>query len=123
MIGLDNPIHLALLLMILLLVFGAKRLPEMGRSLGAGLRGFKESVSGVTPPEPMSVVSAPEQVAGVAAPGQIGGLTPTGYPAALREPAIPEPVPAQVAPAHTSTPVAPEPRTGAAIQGGWASER
>ncbi len=44
--GLDNPIHLALLLMILLLVFGAKRLPEMGRSLGDGLRGFKEAVNG-----------------------------------------------------------------------------
>jgi sec-independent protein translocase protein TatA len=46
MVGLDNPIHLAFLLMILLLLFGAKRLPEMGRSLGAGLRGFKESISG-----------------------------------------------------------------------------
>ena len=44
--GLDNPIHLALLLVILLLVFGAKRLPEMGRSLGDGLRGFKDAVSG-----------------------------------------------------------------------------
>ena len=44
--GLDNPIHLAFLLIILLMVFGAKRLPEMGRSLGAGLRGFKESVTG-----------------------------------------------------------------------------
>lgn len=46
MIGLDNPLHIAILLAVLLLVFGAKRLPEMGRSLGAGLRGFKESVSG-----------------------------------------------------------------------------
>jgi sec-independent protein translocase protein TatA len=44
--GLDNPIHLALLLVILLLVFGAKRLPEMGKSLGHGLRGFKDAVSG-----------------------------------------------------------------------------
>jgi sec-independent protein translocase protein TatA len=44
--GLDNPLHIAFLLMVLLLVFGAKRLPEMGRSLGDGLRGFKESVSG-----------------------------------------------------------------------------
>lgn len=46
--GLDNPIHLALLLVILLMVFGAKRLPEMGRSLGSGLRGFKESINGET---------------------------------------------------------------------------
>ncbi len=44
--GLDNPIHLLLLLVILLLVFGAKRLPEMGRSLGHGLRGFKEAIGG-----------------------------------------------------------------------------
>lgn len=46
MVGLDNPIHLLFLLLIVLLVFGAKRLPEMGRSLGSGLRGFKESISG-----------------------------------------------------------------------------
>ncbi len=51
MVGLDNPIHLLFLLIILLLVFGAKRLPEMGRSLGAGLRGFKETISGETPAE------------------------------------------------------------------------
>jgi len=44
--GLDNPIHIAFLLILLLLVFGAKRLPEMGRSLGSGMRGFKESLSG-----------------------------------------------------------------------------
>ncbi|MEA2160920.1 MAG: hypothetical protein QOD66_3300 [Solirubrobacteraceae bacterium] len=61
--GLDNPIHLAFLLVILLLVFGAKRLPEMGRSLGHGLRGFKESVSGESNPgtelSSATAVSAP----------------------------------------------------------------
>ncbi len=46
MLGLDNPIHLLFLLVILLLVFGAKRLPEIGSSLGSGLRGFKESITG-----------------------------------------------------------------------------
>ena len=46
MLGLDNPVHLIFLLVLLLLVFGAKRLPEMGRSLGSGMRGFKESLSG-----------------------------------------------------------------------------
>jgi sec-independent protein translocase protein TatA len=46
MLGLDNPIHILFLLVIVLLVFGAKRLPEMGRSLGSGLRGFKESIAG-----------------------------------------------------------------------------
>ena len=44
--GLDNPIHIAFLLILLLLVFGAKRLPEMGRSLGSGMRGFRDSLSG-----------------------------------------------------------------------------
>ena len=44
--GFDNPLHLAFLALLLLLVFGAKRLPEMGRSLGAGMRGFKESITG-----------------------------------------------------------------------------
>ena len=53
MIGLDNPLHIALLLVVLLLLFGAKRLPELGRSLGSGLRGFKESISGETH-EPVS---------------------------------------------------------------------
>jgi sec-independent protein translocase protein TatA len=43
--GLDNPIHIAFLLIVLLLVFGAKRLPEMGRSLGSGMRGFRDALS------------------------------------------------------------------------------
>jgi sec-independent protein translocase protein TatA len=36
------------LLLLALLLFGAKRLPEIGRSLGSGMREFKDSVSGVT---------------------------------------------------------------------------
>jgi sec-independent protein translocase protein TatA len=38
--------ELLILLVVLLLVFGAKRLPEMGRSLGRGMREFKEAVTG-----------------------------------------------------------------------------
>jgi sec-independent protein translocase protein TatA len=45
-LGLSNPTHIALVVVVLLLVFGAKRLPEMGRSLGSGLREFKDSVTG-----------------------------------------------------------------------------
>ena len=67
MLGLENPLHLALLLLVLLLVFGAKRLPDLGRSLGSGLRGFKESVSGekvATPEEDLTPAGAiPEQSA------------------------------------------------------------
>jgi sec-independent protein translocase protein TatA len=61
MMGLDNPIHLAFLLVILLLVFGAKRLPEMGRSLGAGLRGFKESISGESGADALTAAPALEK--------------------------------------------------------------
>jgi sec-independent protein translocase protein TatA len=54
--GLDNPIHIAFLLVLMLVVFGAKRLPEMGRSLGAGMRGFKDAISGEEPPRLAAVV-------------------------------------------------------------------
>lgn len=59
--------ELLILLIVLLLVFGAKRLPEMGRSLGKGMREFKEGVSGVedsvktTPPSPAELPSAPSE--------------------------------------------------------------
>ena len=48
--GLDNPVHILLLLLVLLLVFGARRLPEIGKSLGEGMRGFKDSLSGTSSP-------------------------------------------------------------------------
>jgi sec-independent protein translocase protein TatA len=64
MMGLDNPIHIAFLLIVLLLVFGAKRLPEMGHSLGTGLRGFKDAIGGEsTTPAPLRAVeSDPDRV-------------------------------------------------------------
>ena len=46
MVGLLSPTHIALLLVVLLLIFGAKRLPELGRSLGSGMREFRHSLSG-----------------------------------------------------------------------------
>ena len=45
MTGLASPTHLIALLLIALLLFGAKRLPEIGRSLGNGMREFKDSVT------------------------------------------------------------------------------
>jgi sec-independent protein translocase protein TatA len=42
--GLENPLHIAVLVLIVLLVFGARRLPELGRSLGSGIREFKGSL-------------------------------------------------------------------------------
>jgi len=48
MVGLDSPWHWLILVAVLLLLFGSKRLPEMGRSLGKGMREFKDSVSGLS---------------------------------------------------------------------------
>ena len=45
-----GPTEIILLLLVALLLFGAKRLPEIGRSLGTGMREFKDSVSGTTKP-------------------------------------------------------------------------
>jgi sec-independent protein translocase protein TatA len=41
-----GPLELAIILIIALIVFGPKKLPELGRSLGRGIREFKGSVSG-----------------------------------------------------------------------------
>jgi sec-independent protein translocase protein TatA len=76
MVGLDNPLHLAILLVIILLIFGAKRLPEMGRSLGAGMRGFKESITGEANHEPATELPAGVE-GGAAGPVERGDARPT----------------------------------------------
>ena len=42
--GLLQPMHLLIILVIAIFVFGPKRLPELGKSLGEGIRAFKEGV-------------------------------------------------------------------------------
>ncbi len=89
--GLDNPIHIAFLVVILLLVFGAKRLPEIGRSLGSGMREFKDSVSPShteTPQQPALTPAAQQPQAPVAQPAP-----------AQAPPVAASPTPAQAAPA------------------------
>lgn len=63
--GLSNPIHVAFVLVLLLLVCGAKRLPEIGRSLGSGMRGFKDSLTGES--EQHSLTAPPQEPVPVAA--------------------------------------------------------
>jgi sec-independent protein translocase protein TatA len=48
--GLESPLHLLVVLVIAMLVLGPKKLPEMGRSLGAGIRQFKGSIEGKDQP-------------------------------------------------------------------------
>ncbi len=47
-----QPWHLIVLAVVCFLLFGAKRLPELGKGLGEGLKGFKEGIKGVTDPSP-----------------------------------------------------------------------
>ncbi len=51
--GLDNPLHIVIVVVVLLLVFGPKRLPELGRSLGSGIRAFKDGVTSAGEPDPL----------------------------------------------------------------------
>ena len=44
--------EIILLLLLALLLFGAKRLPEIGRSLGSGMKEFKDSVTGKSQDQP-----------------------------------------------------------------------
>ncbi len=41
-----GPMEIAIVLVIALIVFGPKKLPELGRGLGDGMRGFKDSITG-----------------------------------------------------------------------------
>jgi TatA/E family protein of Tat protein translocase len=52
--------ELLILLVVLLLIFGARRLPEMGRSLGKGMREFKDAVTGIE--EPPTTTPAPPEL-------------------------------------------------------------
>ena len=49
-----QPWHLIVLAVVAFLVFGAKRLPELGKGLGEGLKGFKEGIKGISDPPPPS---------------------------------------------------------------------
>ena len=65
--------ELLVLLVVVLLVFGPKRLPEMGRSLGRGMREFKDSVTGKDEPHAELPAPTPE----VTAPTEQKTTTPS----------------------------------------------
>jgi sec-independent protein translocase protein TatA len=91
--GLDNPLHIAFLVVILLLIFGAKRLPEIGRSLGSGMREFKQTVTGESSHEHTALPPAQQQP-----PAPVQTAQPTAPPVAQPAPpaaAPPPPAPAQ----------------------------
>lgn len=100
--GLDNPLHIAFLVVILLLVFGAKRLPEIGRSLGSGMREFKQSITGEGSPQQSALNGSPEQRALETAQQPVAAQPPA-QPVATPAPAAP-PAPEQTPPSERQQP-------------------
>ena len=47
--GLFQPTHLIIILIICVFIFGPKRLPELGKALGDGIRGFKDGMNPTNP--------------------------------------------------------------------------
>jgi sec-independent protein translocase protein TatA len=98
--GLDNPVHIIFIVLILLLIFGARRLPEIGRSLGTGMREFKQSITGEDHNH--------HQQAPTLAPGSLPGQAPVQTPPPqATAPAAPEPEPATVPAQPVAVPPAP----------------
>ena len=50
--GLFQPMHLLVLLIIAMFVFGPKRLPELGKAMGEGIRSFKNGIKDTGVPDP-----------------------------------------------------------------------
>jgi TatA/E family protein of Tat protein translocase len=66
-----TPTHLIFLGLLALLLFGGKRLPEMARGLGTGMREFKQSVTGVTGAQEM--ISGVQEVQQAMNPANLAG--------------------------------------------------
>ncbi len=67
----EFPIHWLIILVVVLILFGGRKIPELMRGLGEGVRGFKEGMSGnhqaqATPPPP----AAPAQAASTEKPAE-----------------------------------------------------
>jgi sec-independent protein translocase protein TatA len=84
-----GPLEIAIVLVIVLIVFGPKRLPELGKSLGEGIRGFRGSLSGDDDKDSTETKKAELQAA-------TQQPAPAQPPAATEQPAAEKPVEAEV---------------------------
>jgi sec-independent protein translocase protein TatA len=68
-----SPWHIAIVVVIGLLIFGPKKLPELGRGIGSGLRDFRKGLSGeVDPPAPVvEAASTPVVATTTSAPVEV----------------------------------------------------
>jgi sec-independent protein translocase protein TatA len=77
--GAFEPMHLLIVLVIVFLLFGAKRLPELGRSLGTGIREFKTGISEIhagSEDEPPAARSAESILTAMAPPAATADAAP-----------------------------------------------
>jgi sec-independent protein translocase protein TatA len=73
--------HILILLLVLVLVFGARRIPEIGSSLGQGIKEFKRSLKDATSDEPLPPPAPPR----VQQPPTSGPLSSSGDPKRLSD--------------------------------------
>jgi len=110
--GSVGPLELLLIFLAVLLLFGAKRIPEIARGLGKGIREFKDATSDIKreltiddSPPPSRGIEAPRPPA-VAPEPRYDSPAQQHYPPAPHPPASHPPAPHQPAPQHPTEPPA-----------------
>ena len=86
--------EIALIVLVILLVFGPKRLPQIGRSLGRGMREFKETVTDQTRELKAATIDMPKQIKdsfNPLAPTEVKEEAPAAPAPAVEAPAAPAP--------------------------------
>jgi sec-independent protein translocase protein TatA len=105
-----GPLEIIILLVIVLVIFGPKRLPELGKGLGKGMREFKDSITGKDDePKELGASNTTQTTGQATAPPE------QAAPAAQQEPAAPAtapsaPPPAAAEPSEPETAQTGEPR-------------
>jgi sec-independent protein translocase protein TatA len=84
--GLLSPTHIIILLAIIALVFGARKLPELGHGLGEGMRNFKRGITGEDASTPGA--PPPQQLASPPAPPTPPAAAETPAPAVTERPHV-----------------------------------
>ena len=99
--GIENPVHLLFIALVALIVLGPKRLPELARAVGKGVREFREAIAQETheaeppaanvPPAGQALLNAPAPEPSATAPSAATAPSPVTAPAAAQEPSGREP--------------------------------
>src|SRR4051812_27643556 len=100
--GLLQPTHIIFVIVIALLVFGPKRLPEMGRSIGNGIREFKDSMDGHSSDSGTHHMETSDHPHGTE-PARVADLPPAAPPVAAGMPPAAPPASTPVAPRSGTT--------------------